>query len=590
MSRSVLSLVAATAAVATATALPALAAPATFDRLLNADKEPQNWLMAQQNYSGWRHSGLDQINRGNVANLKLAFIASIGGRSTGGTLAGREEATPLVNDGIMYVTDSWARVMAFNVGDATKGAVPLWRFDPKITKSRTQRGVAQLNDTVYIGTNDTRIVALNRNTGEVLFDKQAAAPPDPQWGTPSAKTQGFTSAPVTLRTKGGKELVLQGESTGGQSGTISWVGAWDAKTGELAWRFFTVPKPGEPGSETWKDNHNAWKIGGAGVWSIGSFDPDLNIVVNGTGDAFPTSQPEFRPGDNLYAASVIANDVDTGKLTWYFQETPNEQWDFDSPNTKLLVTVNGRKQVAEFARNGFFYQLDRGTGAFIRADQYTTEVNWTKGIDPKTGKPVDYDPAGGVQAYAGLGSRNAKPGQRTCPGTRGPGFYPPTYDPDLAKVFAAGAETCSLGTRITTPMDPAKNWVAQNTCCTETANPGGKVGQGPNQGVKATIWAFDLTKGSTARAWIAETPNESGLLGTKSGLLFTGEHDGSFSAYDKGDLKRLWTFRLGAGICAPPISYAVNSRQYVAVVAGCSANTDASALVQPSAFIAFFAL
>ena len=212
-----------------------------------------------------------------------------------------------------------------------------------------------------------------------------AAPTDPATGTPSAKTQGFTGAPLAIKTAGGKELVIQGESTGGQLGTRSWVGAFDIATGKLAWRTFTIPAPGEPGSETWKDNHNAWRVGGGGVWQTASYDPASNLLYLGTGDAFPSFDPQFRPGDNLFTASTIALDADTGKIRWYFQETPNEHWDFDTPSPKMLydVNVNGeqRKVVANFSRNGFYYTLDRTNGQFLRADPYQEKITWTKGID-----------------------------------------------------------------------------------------------------------------------------------------------------------------------------------------------------------------
>ncbi len=284
---------------------------------------------------------------------------------------------------------------------------------------------------VFVATYDARLIALNRDSGEVVWEVNAAAPTDPATGTPS-KVQGFSGAPLTVKTRGGKELVLIGESTGGSMGTRSWVGAFDANTGALVWRTFTIPAPGEPGSETWKDKHNAWRIGGASVWQTASFDPDTNLVYYGTGDAFPTFDPEFRPGDNLYTASTLAFDADTGKIAWYFQETPNEHWDFDTPSPKMLyeVTVNGerRKVVANFSRNGFYYTLDRASGQFLRADQYQEKVTWTKGIDPKTGKPIDYDPNLDVQTYAGIGVRRGKAGQELCPWWSGaPTFFPPTY-------------------------------------------------------------------------------------------------------------------------------------------------------------------
>ena len=229
-------------------------------------------------------------------------------------------------------------------------------------------------------------------------------------------------------------------------------------TGKLAWRTFTIPAPGEPGSETWKDNHNAWRVGGGGVWKTASFDPATNLLFYGTGDAFPSFDPEFRPGDNLFTASTIALDADTGKITWYFQETPNEHWDFDTPCPKMLydVNINGetRKVVANFSRNGFYYTLDRTNGQFLRADQYQEKVTWTKGIDPKTGKPVDYNPNTPVQHYAGIGVMRAKRGEEACPWWNGsPTFFPPTLDAKRGIAYVAGAEGCIASTTNKTPMD-----------------------------------------------------------------------------------------------------------------------------------------
>jgi len=194
-------------------AMAAHAADTTSEQLLNAPKDGQNWLSVHRDYDNSRHSPLSDINRGNAKDLKLKFIMSIGGRATGGTLRGKEEATPLVEDGFMYVNDTWGRIMKFDVRSGTQG-VPLWRYDPKIKQSRTQRGIAIYGNKVFIGTNDMRMIAINKESGEVLWEVNAAAPTDPATGTPSPKTQGFTGAPLAIKTRAGKELVLQGESTG----------------------------------------------------------------------------------------------------------------------------------------------------------------------------------------------------------------------------------------------------------------------------------------------------------------------------------------------------------------------------------------
>jgi alcohol dehydrogenase (cytochrome c) len=566
-----------------AVARPVAAADVSTERLLNAPNDPQNWLMVHRDYNNSRHSPLKEINRDTVKDLKLKFLLSIGGTSTGGTMRGKEESTPLVDDGFMYVVDTWNRVMKFDVRSGTQ-AVPLWRYDPKITRSRTSRGIAMYGNKVFVATYDARLIALNRDSGEVIWEVNAAAPTDPTTGTPS-KVQGFSGAPLTVKTRGGKELVLVGESTGGSMGTRSWAGAFDANTGALVWRTFTIPAPGEPGSETWKDKHNAWRIGGASVWQTASFDPDTNLIYYGTGDAFPTYDPEFRPGDNLYTASTLAFDADTGKIAWYFQETPNEHWDFDTPSPKMLyeVTLNGetRKVVANFSRNGFYYTLDRTSGQFLRADQYQEKVTWTKGIDPKTGKPVDYDPNLDVQIYAGIGVRRGKAGSELCPWWSGaPTFFPPTYDAKRMVAYVAAAEGCSAGTSIKTPMDENRDWVGQRMCCFE---------QGRTN-VHGSLWAVDVRTGKVIAKERFPLPNESGLLSTGGDLLFSGHHTGHFAAYDSDTLKETWSFDLGTPITAPPMSYSVNGKQYIAVVVGGAGDMRGARLYQPSAVIAVFGL
>jgi len=563
---------------------PATAADVTPERLLNATNEPQNWLMVHRDYDNSRHSGLKDINTTNAKDLKLKFMISIGGRATGGTLRGKEEATPLVDDGFMYVNDTWGRVMKFDVRSGAQG-VPLWRYDPKLKQTRTQRGIAMYGDKVIIPTNDMRMIAIKRDSGEVAWEVDAAAPTDPATGTPSPKTQGFTAAPLTLKTKGGKELVLQGESTGGQLGTRSWVGAWDVNTGKLAWRTFTIPAPGEPGSETWKDKHNAWRVGGGGVWQTASYDPATNLVFYGTGDAFPSFDPEFRPGDNLFTASTIALDADTGKIVWFFQETPNEHWDFDTPSPKMLyeTTINGetRKVVANFSRNGYYYTLDRANGQFIRADQYQEKITWTKGIDPKTGKPVDYDPSKDVQTYAGIGVRRARRGEEACPWWNGsPTFFPPTLDAKRGVAYVAGAEGCISGTASKTPMDENKDYVGLPPCCTEQ----GRVT------AHGALWAMDLKTGKIIGKATFQPPTESGMLSTDGNLLFTGHMNGKFSAYDATTLQEVWSFNTGTPITAPPMTYSIDGKQYIAVVAGGGVGVRGGGLYQPSAFVAVFGL
>ena len=252
------------------------------------------------------------------------------------------------------------------------------------------RGIALWEDLVIANTPDGRVVALNRDCGEIVWDKKVAGP------TNSARRSG--SPP--RRSAEGKVLVANGN---GDQGTRGWLAALDAKTGNELWRWYAIPTPGEPGSETWKDKNNAWKTGGGGMWQTGSYDPATKLTIWGTGNPVPQYDPESRPGDNLYTNSAVALDINTGKLVWYFQYVPNESWDYDEIGIHMLydATINGetRKVVAHFGRNGFFYSLDRDNGSFIKGSQYTNELNWTKGLDPKTGKPVEYDPKLDVQQY-----------------------------------------------------------------------------------------------------------------------------------------------------------------------------------------------
>lgn len=559
-------------------ALPAQAADVTFERLLNP--EPENWLRDHGNYSNWRYSRLDQINQDNVSQLQVVFMASLGGRM-GSTLPSREESAILVNDGAMFVSDGLNRVMRFDVSSG-RAAVPVWRYDPAIVRSRTSRGIALYGDSVVASSNDMRITRINTESGEAVWEVDATAPPDPQYGTPSPDTQGFTAAPTVLHTKGGRDLVLQGESTGGQRGTISWVGAFDFETGELAWRFFTIPFPGQPGHETWADDHEAWRTGGAGVWQSPAFDPDLNLVYYGTGDAMPTFDPEYRPGDNLFASSTIALDVDTGKLVWYFQETPNEQWDYDTPNPRILYEQDGRPVVGNFARNGFFYTHDRTTGAFMGADQWAVKVNWTAGIDPKTGRPVDYVEGAGVQNYAGVGPRRGQTSGDTCPTFLGApaGLQPPAFDPSRMLAFVQSAEGCE---------GPVKGFAPEDAAPVEI----GKAPKFPDLGaafsspVLDSLLAINVTTGNVvARVQRQEPFGESGVLATAGNLVFAGHPHGDFVAYNPDTLAEVWSFNVGTAITAPPTTYSVGGRQYVAVVTGGSG----SGLWQPAANIVVWAL
>jgi alcohol dehydrogenase (cytochrome c) len=387
------------------------------------------------------------------------------------------------------------------------------------------------------------------------------------------------------------------ESTGGQSGTRSWIAAANADTGDLVWRFHTVPGPGEPGHETWKDDHQAWRTGGAGMWGHPVFDQETNTIWFGTGDAFPTFIPEYRPGDNLYTASTVVLDVDTGKLRWFFQEVPNEHWDQDTPNNRMLIdyTVGGRqiRTVSNFTRGGFFMQHDRTQFAFFRGDPYSDSLNWTKGLDPKTGKPVEYNPNVALQTYlfppGKIGQTLA--GKMFCPSWGlAPIYQPPAYSPQTMSAYAAAGDGCAAVSDVISIDKASFN--------------GGLVGKGSGvagvtKSTAATvqlppqlgkIWKFNVVTGKVDAQVTSPAPHRSGVLTTAGGLVFNAENDGTVFARDAETLAPLWSFNLGMGMSAPPMSYAVGGKQYIAVIGGGHAGAPGINGQVNSAIVAVFTL
>src|SRR6266436_4310118 len=331
------------------------AADTTFERLVNP--ESQNWLTVHHDYSAQRFSSLDAINRTNVKNLKLAFAIGLGGTSNNESL----EATPLVEDGFMYVVDSWGIVSKIDVRSGTSGPI-VWQMNPKLEKQDRNRGVALWNNLVISVTGyEGRVIATDKETGKVVWDKNLLDQPDLE----------LTAAPLALK----DEIVVGG--SGGDRGLRNWVAALDPKTGDVVWKSYSIPGPGEPGSETWKDNHNAYLTGGGAFYGTGSYDPGNNLTYWGSGNAVPAYDSSFRPGDNLYTTSAIAFDAASGKITWHFQYTPNDNRDYDETGTHILIDtkVNGedRKLVAHPGRNGFTYSLDRLNGQFHKATQHVKE-------------------------------------------------------------------------------------------------------------------------------------------------------------------------------------------------------------------------
>ena len=410
-------------------AWPAMAADVTPNRLLNPDREPQNWLMNHRTYDGQRFSPLTRITRDNVKNLKLAYAVPLGG-STGNEWL---EATPLVEDGFLYITDVWGVLYKIDVRSGDVGRIA-WRMEPKQERPQTNRGAALWGNLVITAANwPARIVATDKETGKVVWEANM---------TTDQPELRITAAPLAV-----KDKIIVGAS-GGDSGVRDYVAALDGATGKLLWRKFTIPAPGEPGSETWKGNTNAWQTGGGAVWVTGTYDAATNQTFWGTGNPVPMFDPFYRPGDNLYTNSVISWDPETGRMNWYFQYTPGDLWDYDEVGTHILIDgeVAGqpRKLITHSARNGFLYTMERANGAIALAKPYT-DVNWTKGIDQKTGKPFDYDPAKDIQIYAGVGNLNPnEPPKKVCPSLLGGNnYWPSSFSARTRLLYIPSVSNCS---------------------------------------------------------------------------------------------------------------------------------------------------
>jgi alcohol dehydrogenase (cytochrome c) len=550
-----------------ALAMPARAAEVSQTRLENADSEPQNWLLGFQNYSSHRFSRLNQINTNNVGNLKVAFTIPV---TT--ALLGRKDINlenhVLVDDGFMYFDDGGGVIYKVDVRSGTKGAM-VWRADAAVAKDEaaTTRGVAMWGNAVYANLPDGRVIAVDRTSGEITFDKQIARQKHPGAANLNIEKETFHSAPLPAEGK-----ILVGNSAG-DSGTNGWLAAIDAKSGQQVWRTYTIPGPGEPGHDTWKDNHGAWMTGAAALWTTGSYDVQQKVTIWGTGQPGPMHDPEFRPGDNLYSNSAVAFDINDGKIKWYFQYVPNESWDYDEQGVHLLLDapMNGtsRSQVVHFGRNGFFYQLDRTNGSFIGATQYVDKVNWTKGIDPKTGKPVEYDPKLDIQKYQAdyRMLRGMAQGPAICPhrlgGTR---WQPPAYNPDTKIAYVGSRDGCASFKNL--PV------IALSTGGIDPKGPGAFHGiDRPNIkdfDMHGLLAAVDVTTGKTVARLRTQYDNQSGVLATAGGLIFTATVGGSIQAHNDKTLAELWRFESGIGIKAPPITYGVGGKQYVAILVGAS--------------------
>ena len=497
----------------------------TYERLVNALKEQQNWLTYWGDYSAIRHRDLKQIDTANVNRLRVEWMFQTG-------RSGAFETEPLVVDGIMYLTIDGGGAAAV---DARTGR-QLWRysyvFPPGRNATAPNRGVAVLGDRLFMVTPDSNVVAIEAKTGKQVWQSEMAP-----WKPGSHYA---SLAPLVV-----KDKVIVGIS-GGEFGVRGFIDAYDAATGKRAWRFWTVPLKGEPGGDTWAADSAA--RGGGPAWMTGTFDPRLNTVYWGVGNPGPDLNGDVRQGDNLYTCSLVALDPDTGKLKWYFQFTPHDTHDWDANETPMLLDLpwkgKPRKLVVQANRNAFFYVLDRETGEFLMGKPFERQT-WAKGLDAK-GRPI--------QAPKAVPTSE---GARVCPGlSGGANWMAPSYNPETKLFYFPVREGCDeYFTTEPTYSEGKSYWGSVSRAAT-------------NEPTWGLIKALDPLTGESKWDFRLYTPPWAGTLSTAGGLIFAGDEDGYLIALDARTGKNLWKLNTGSRIVSAPISYQVAGRQYVAIPSG----------------------
>jgi len=539
-----------------------LLADVTYDRLLHADREPQNWLTYSGGYASNRYSALTQINRNNVKNLQMKWVYHPLYQKNEKNQS-KMENTPLVVDGVMYTGTALEAVAL----DAVTGRI-FWKLphplDPKAYYNayEVNKGMAIAGDTLFWATIDCHLLAIDTKTGRVIWDKLMA-----QW----QKGYQFNVAPLVVR-----NMVILGPATN-EAGANCWMAAYDIKTGKELWKFDTAPNSADqPETKTWAGD--SWKHGGSPIWNGGSYDPETNLTFWGTGNPNPGWNGDPRvPGDNLYSDCVIALDADTGKLKWYYQFTPGDEYDWDSTQVPVLVNMDWKGQPRKLMlwanRNGFFYVLDRTTGKYLLGKNFVKQ-NWALGID-EDGRPIKspalWPKPMGRSAYV-------QPG-----GQGGTNWYPPSYSPLTGLLYLSVWDNYS---EYSPKGDPGP-WVegqrytgtgggAGRGAAGGRGAPGGRgaapAGRGPGRAVPnykteeegyGAIRALDPKTGE--KKWDFKMVNytESGVLSTAGGLVFGGGMEGNFVALDAGTGELLWHVYLGGPNASGPISYAVDGKQYI---------------------------
>jgi len=489
----------------------------------------ENWTSYNGDYSGTRYSSLSEINVANVGQLSAQWVFHAQNTN-------RLETTPLVVNGIMFLT---AANDAFAL-DARTGRI-VWHHTRPISNGliddasgHINRGVAIWHDRVYMETDNAHLLCLDARSGNQIWDIPYA-----DWN----KNYGATSAPLVV-----KDKILVGTS-GGDDGVRGFIAAYDAQTGKLAWRFWTIPGPGEPGSNSWPGK--MYLRGGGTTWMPGTYDPELNLIYWGTSNPSPDFNDDVRPGDDLYTDCLLALDPDTGKLKWHFQFTPHDLFDYDAVETPMLIDASYkgelRKLVVEANRNGYLYVLDRTNGKFLSATPFVEKLNWAKGIDSE-GRPIRTD------------VRPTPSGMRVCPGYAGAtNWYAPSYNASTHMVYFLALELCETYFSAPTPdFQEGKEYYSTG------------VKRIPGEPSYKSLLAYSLEPATLAWKYPQTGTGHSsgGTMTTASGLLFFADDAGSFEAVDGQTGKPLWHFTTGQSSSASPMTYAINGKQYVAVAAG----------------------
>jgi alcohol dehydrogenase (cytochrome c) len=495
-------------------------------------KDPKTWLTYAKDLAGQRYSELNQINATNVHRLMPKWMYQTG-------VNGKFEATPLVFDGMMYVTAPSNHAFGIDL----KTGTPIWHYFKKLPPGvsiccgQVNRGFATLGGKLFKLNLEMALVALDAKTGSVVWETQV---------DDIKKGYSGTHAPLIAGNK-----VIVGPA-GAEFGIRGFLDAYDADTGKRLWRFWTIPAPGEPGSETW--GGDSIHHGGGSIWTTGAYDPEQNTIYFGTGNPGPDYYPEIRPGDNLYSSSLVALDANTGKLKWHFQFTPHDTHDWDAIGDLVLanLTVNGQKvkAVIQANRNGFFYAIDRVTGKFLFAKKYVDKLDWADGIDAK-GRPILI-----------AGKEPTEEGNWVCPGDGGGhNWEPSAFSPQTGLYYTPSSEGCRIYYKT------RQEW-------TEGQQFQGSLTQNnPTDPVWGSVVAIDPNNGEVKWKYKMVTPPSGGVLATGGGLVFNGDRQGYFMALDAKTGQPLWKFQTGGAINAGPISYLLNGKQYLAVTAGASVMT-----------------